>query len=50
MRWLSLAVVAFMAVVGPPEWDAPDMVAFLKSIIAEKLGWFAVLSQKEDLS
>jgi thiol-disulfide isomerase/thioredoxin len=28
--------------IGPAEWDAPDMVAFLKSIIAQKQDHFAV--------
>ena len=33
--------------VGPAEWDAPDMVAFLRSIIVQKPGRSAVPQQKE---
>ncbi len=36
--------------VGPAEWDAPDMIAFLKSIIAQKQGRLAVPPQKEQAS
>jgi thiol-disulfide isomerase/thioredoxin len=33
--------------IGPAEWDAPDMVAFLKSFIAQKQGRLAVPQQKD---
>ena len=33
--------------IGPAEWDAPDMVAFLRSIIARKQDRSAVPQQKE---
>lgn len=36
--------------VGPAEWDAPDMVAFLKSIIEQKQGRMAVPQQKDQSS
>jgi thiol-disulfide isomerase/thioredoxin len=36
--------------VGPAEWDAPDMIAFLKSILAGKQGWLPGSNQKEQPS
>jgi thiol-disulfide isomerase/thioredoxin len=33
--------------IGPAEWDAPDMVAFLKSFTAQKQGRLAMPQQKE---
>ncbi|CAN7569168.1 TlpA family protein disulfide reductase [Phyllobacterium sp. LjRoot231] len=36
--------------VGPAEWDAPDMVAFLTSIIAQKQGRLSVPRQKDQPS
>ena len=33
--------------IGPAEWDAPDMVAFLKSIIARKEGHLSPPHQKD---
>ena len=36
--------------IGPAEWDAPDMVDFLKSIIAQKQGALAVPRPKEHRS
>jgi thiol-disulfide isomerase/thioredoxin len=36
--------------IGPAEWDAPDMVAFLKSIISQKQGRLAVPQQKDQPS
>ncbi|MFH1553435.1 TlpA family protein disulfide reductase [Xanthobacter autotrophicus] len=33
--------------VGPAEWDAPDIVAFLKSIIARKEGYLSSPQQKD---
>jgi len=34
--------------VGPAEWDAPDMVAFLKSVIAQEHGLLAVPQQQKE--
>lgn len=33
--------------IGPAEWDAPDMVAFLKSIIARQAGQLSAPQQKD---
>ena len=36
--------------IGPAEWDAPDMVEFLKPIIAQKQGELALPNQREKKS
>ncbi|ACE91172.1 putative thioredoxin protein [Rhizobium etli CIAT 652] len=33
--------------VGPAEWDAPDMIAFIRSFITQKRGGIALRPQKE---
>jgi thiol-disulfide isomerase/thioredoxin len=33
--------------IGPADWDAPEMVGFLNSIIAQKQGWLVVPPEKE---